>query len=602
MSTENFTEFNLPKDAYAAFDATTLKDLIINRLNENEVFRDQVFEGSNINAFIDIVAYMYHVLLFYLNTTSSESTFTTAELYSNMNKIVSNIGYKPTGKQTSLAVISLSGTSSLPANTYTVPRFSSIIINGISFTNTRDISFEKTIAGDQRVFIDNSTLYQGSVGEYTPYTATGENFETVTIVDSSPISDSPTFIADNSFSIFIRSITNNTWSEWTETSSLFLEAPTAQKYEKRLNENGNYEFRFGNDINGKALIAGDRIQIYYVVSSGPTGVIGANQLQRGKFILFNSSTFNQIIPNIYDSSVNRVTPTQLPFIIANNPNSSSPIGEAETVEDIRNNAPKIFATQNRLVTRQDYEYFIQRSFNNIVKSTKVYDNDSYTREFLKYYYDIGLNKPNDDARVLFNQVAFSSSTSFNNVYIFTVPKISTIINEQIPNYLNLTQKQLLINECNLKKTLTTNIVCVDPIYKAFSIGLASPGEEEYVDLKDDTVLVIKRDSRVRSNSITLRETIAGIFKSYFDKIELGQLINLQEISSDILNIEGVKRIVTRRRDTGVEVPRISVVVWNPSYSDEDVLFTTQNFDLQDFQFGYFYEISKLKDRIIIENE
>jgi len=61
MSTENFTEFNLPKDAYAAFDATTLKDLIINRLNENEVFRDQVFEGSNINAFIDIVAYMYHV-------------------------------------------------------------------------------------------------------------------------------------------------------------------------------------------------------------------------------------------------------------------------------------------------------------------------------------------------------------------------------------------------------------------------------------------------------------------------------------------------------------------------------------------------------------
>ena len=124
MNIKNFTEFNLPRDAYATFDATTLKDLIISRLNENEVFRDQVYEGSNINAFIDVVAYMYHVLLFYLNTTSSESTFTTASLYENMNKIVSNIGYKPIGKQTSLAVMSLSGNASMPAGVYTLKRFS----------------------------------------------------------------------------------------------------------------------------------------------------------------------------------------------------------------------------------------------------------------------------------------------------------------------------------------------------------------------------------------------------------------------------------------------------------------------------------------------
>jgi hypothetical protein len=602
MSTKNFTEYSLPKDAYAAFDATTLKELIINRLNENEVFADQTFEGSNINAFIDVVAYMYHVLLFYLNNTSSESTFTTAELYSNMNKIVSNIGYKPTGRQTSLAVVGLSGTGDLLPNTYTIPRFSSITINGISFTNTREITFEKTITGSQRVFVDNSTLYQGTISEYTPYVSTGENFEVVTIVNSSPISDDPTFVADNSFSVFIKDIKTNIWSEWTETSSLFLESPTAKKYEKRLNENGNYEFKFGNDINGRALLTGDIVQIYYVTSSGEAGVIGANQLQNGKFVLYNSPTYNEIITNVLDSSINKVTPVQLPYILVNNSNSSSPISEAESVDEIRQNAPKIFSTQNRLVTRQDYEYFIQRSFNNIIKSTKVYDNDSYTREFLGYYYNIGLNKPNDDARVLFNQVAFSSSTSFNNVYIFTVPKISTIINEQIPNYLNLTQKQLIINECNLKKNLTSNVVCVDPIYKAFNIGLSTPGEKECVDLKDSSYLVIKKDSRSRSNNTTLREQVAGIIKSYFDKVQLGQLINLQEISSEILNIEGVKRISTRRVDIGLEVPRISMVVWNPSYSDEDVLFTTQNFDLEDFQFGYFYEISKLKDRIVIENE
>lgn len=602
MNIKNFTEYNLPKDAYATFDATTLKDLIIARLNENEVFKDQVYEGSNINAFIDIVAYMYHVLLFYLNSTSSESTFTTAELYSNMNKIVSNIGYKPTGKQTSLAVLSLSGTADLPANTYTIPRFSTVTVNGTTFTNIKDISFEKTSAAAQRVFVDNSTLYQGSVSEYIPYTSSGENFEIVTIVDSSPVNNDPTFIADNSFSVFVKSVNDNTWSEWEETSSLFLETPSAQKYEKRLNENGNYEFKFGNNNNGKALALGDVVQIYYVVSSGDGGVIGANQLQRGKFVLYNTPTYSEISSNIYDVSINRIVPAFLPYILIDNTNGSSPISQAETVEEIRQNAPKIFSIQNRLVTRQDYEYFVERSFNNIIKSIKVYDNNTYTSEFLNYYYSIGLNKPNDDARVLFNQVAFSNSTSFNNVYLFTVPKIATIINEQIPNYLNFTQKQLLINECNLKKNLTHNVVCVDPVYKAFSIGLSLAGEEECVDLKDNSYLVIKKDSRYKSNNQQIRERVAGIFKDYFSNIKLGDLINLQQISSDILNIEGVKRITTRRIDTGIEVPRISVVVWNPSYQDEDILFTTQNFDLQDFQFGYFYEISKLKDRIIIENE
>ena len=37
----DFLDFNLPQDAYAAFDAVSLKDFIVNRLNENEQFTDQ---------------------------------------------------------------------------------------------------------------------------------------------------------------------------------------------------------------------------------------------------------------------------------------------------------------------------------------------------------------------------------------------------------------------------------------------------------------------------------------------------------------------------------------------------------------------------------
>ena len=68
----NITEYNLPIDAYASFDARSLRDLIVDRLNNNSdiSFTDQNYEGSNLNAIIDIIAYSYHTLLFYLNQTS----------------------------------------------------------------------------------------------------------------------------------------------------------------------------------------------------------------------------------------------------------------------------------------------------------------------------------------------------------------------------------------------------------------------------------------------------------------------------------------------------------------------------------------------------
>jgi hypothetical protein len=603
MNIKNFTEFNLPRDAYTTFDATTLKDLIIARLGESEVFRDQVYEGSNINAFIDVVAYMYHVLLFYLNTTSSESTFTTASLYENMNKIVSNIGYKPVGKQTSLAVMSLSGSASMTAGVYTLPRFSSINAGGQTFVVTRDVNFEKTTTGaPEKLFVDNSFAYQGSITEYPTYTATGETFELVTIVDNSPISNSTTFVSDNSFSLFVYDTATQLWSEWLETSSLFLEDGSAKRYEKRLNENGNYEFKFGNDINGLKLKVNDRVQIYYVTSNGTNGVVGANLMAGNQFSFYNSVTFNSIASNIYNSSVTLLPISQLPNLIVNNPNASSPISDAETVDDIRKNAPKLFSSQNRLVTRDDYKDFVERNYNIVVKSVSVLDNTQYTSRFLKYFYSIGLNKPNDDTRVLFNQVAFSNSTSFNNVYLFCVPKTATIINETLPNYLNSAQKQLIINQCSNKKDITHNVVCADPIYKAFDIGLQQVGEDSCIDLRDKTALIIKKFNNSNISNERIIDRVVNTIKDYFDKVQLGQIIDLGELSNNIKSLDGVKDIATRRTDSNFTVPKLNMVLWNPIYEEDDVVFTSQNYTLEAFQYAFFYEISKLRQKIIVENE
>jgi hypothetical protein len=143
---------------------------------------------------------------------------------------------------------------------------------------------------------------------------------------------------------------------------------------------------------------------------------------------------------------------------------------------------------------------------------------------------------------------------------------------------------------------------MDPIYKAFSFGLQLTGETEGVDLKDSTYLVIKRDVNVKINGAAIKSRVQSLFKTYFDSIKLGDTVNLAELSNNILNIEGVKNILTRRVDIGYEVPRINCVVWNPLYKEDDVFFTSQNYKLETFMYAFFHDIRNLTTRIIIENE
>ena len=439
------------------------------------------------------------------------------------------------------------------------------------------------------------------------YSATGEPFEVLTIVNRKPDLNNTTedentiqFIADNTFTVFVKSVDTGKWKEWTETSSLYLESSTATKFEKRINEYGNYEFKFGNNLNGRSLKENDQVQIYYILSDNQTGVVGSNVLRNSSFIIFGTSTYDEINRDIYDNNTNFITATNTPSLIINNINNTTPVVAAENVQDIKSNAPKLFSLQNRLVTKNDYEAFVSKKYNNIVKTVSVLSNNRYTSEYLRYFYSIGLSRPNENSRVLMNQVNHSNSTLFNNVYIFTVPKQETILNEQIPNYLNLAQKQLIVNECNLMCDLTHNIVPSDPIYKAFSLGVNIIGENECVEIKDYTKLIIKKDRNVSISNVTIKNNVLAVFKNAFNNIMLGSVVGLTQITNELLNLTGVEGIATRRTDVNFEVPYVSCVVWNPLYEADDIIVTSQNYKLADFQYAYYYELSKLFENIIIE--
>ena len=149
--------------------------------------------------------------------------------------------------------------------------------------------------------------------------------------------------------------------------------------------------------------------------------------------------------------------------------------------------------------------------------------------------------------------------------------------------------------------MTHNVTFADPIYKAFNIGLEIVGETPSLAIKDNTRLVIYKNKTNTINTTTLKQTIQSIFRAAFENLSLGSVVNLNEISNNILNTYGVESIATRRIDTGFEIQGISCLVWNPVYGDYDIVTTAQNYKLANFQYAYFYEISKLANNILIVN-
>lgn len=595
MATQNtFNNFNLNIDGYTAFDALSLKNLILTRLNSNNVFTDQNFEGSNISSVIDIIAYAYHVLIFYLNRTSSESTFSTAELYENINKIVKLLNYNPIGYQTSILYFEAQASTQLTPDTYTIPRYSYFTVNGSNYSFNSDVTFTKSTTGVENLtdFSEQNLLYQGSFTEYPTYIATGEPFEvlTLTIVDN----EGNNILIDHfNIDVYVRdnTVTSPVWTKWEATQSLFLEKSNSQKYEIRLNEFGRYEIKFGNNINGKELNVGDEVAVYYLKTNGTRGQIGPNLLNGNKLFTLTTPRLEQIKTDTTPQNLKLLANSQYAFLSFTNTNPSTDFVDMESVTSIKQNAINTFKSQYRLITSEDFTNYLLKNYSNILASVKVVNNWDFLSQHIKYYFDIGVEKPNLNSRILFNQVKFADSCNFNNIYVYAVPKLEKITSlTSRTNYLNSSQKQLILNDINNIKLATAELVINDPVYIAVDLGVKLPGETLAPSIADNTILQITRSVTSKRNPEAVKKEISEIFINYFSttKDNLGLTISLTNLTNEILKIDGVNDIKTIRTENGVtyEVPGVSLLLYNPVYSNIDISIITQDTALPFFKFPY----------------
>lgn len=598
MATELNNEFPIPANSYAAFDAISLRNLIIQRLNDQGILTDQNYIGSNLASIIDIISYSFNTLIFYLNKTSNESTFTEAQLYENISRIVKVLDYKPIGYQTSTLAFQCSATNQFTKGFYSIPRYSYIMMGGIPFSFNEDINF--SIQNDYTAvelsdISNRKLLFQGTFRELPLHTASGDINEVVTVNVTNALIDHFNIYA------YVYEKRQNKWIQYKNVSNFYSEQAFSRTFEMRLNSNALYEITFGDGINGRKLEAGDIVAVYFLQSGGTTGVVGPGAFNAGAVIpiVFSSTTFNNILNDVNQEGLKYITAAQFSNLSFNNIVGSTIPKDIEDTDSIRRNAPANFKTQYRLVTQEDFESFIKLNYANFISDVKVFSNWDYTGKYLKYFHNLGLN-PGGFRQILLNQVFYSDACNFNNIYICAVPKVSQ---GSTLKYLLPAQKEIIISNAQSLKTLTTEITFMDPIFKAIALGVKTNNTIVPADTNVCRLRLIKYKLNRRSSSSIIQE-VATIFKSFFDptNIKLGMLFKYSSLVNQILNVEGIYKIQTVRTDTNEVNSGLSFFMWNPTYPDLDKEDVFNEITMKEFELLYFNNLSTIHTVIDVIEE
>lgn len=329
----------------AELDFDTIKTRLKDYLRSQEEFSDYDFDGAGLSNILDVLAYNTHVNGLIANFALNESFLNTAQLRSSVVSHAESLGYIPRSYTSSKALLNLS------VNITAATRPSSI-------TLPRGTSFTATAAGVSYTFstIESYTGVDNGSGFYEFVTSTGNNSipvyegveKTKTFfvgeADESQVYVIPDITADtNSLLVRVYDTAGSSSFVTYENLKTAIRIDSSSKfYQVKEVPNGYYEVLFGDgQSTGLRPTAGNKIVITYLSTAGPVAN-GAG--------VFTSTT---------DLTVDSV---DYPISVSTEAVSSSGAFK-ESIESIRQNAPITFASQQRLVTAEDYKAQILANYN-----------------------------------------------------------------------------------------------------------------------------------------------------------------------------------------------------------------------------------------------
>jgi len=332
----------MPLVNFSDLDFNQVKLTLTDYLKANSNFTDYDFEGSNLSTIIDLLAYNTYITSYNANMVSNEVFIDSATLRENVVSLARNIGYVPRSRKASAATISffIDTTNISPSPASLTLKAGPVCATTGNFGNQ---SFVFSIVSDITVPVvdgvasfDDISVYEGSLltnnFTFTSRTANQRFLLGNVGIDSSLLTVT---VKNNNQS--------TTSTKYSLQDSLFDIKSDSKVFYLQEIEDEKYEIFFGDGIFGKALEEGNYITAKYLVSSG-SSANGVNEFTFAGNLEYTRNSINYSVT----SGISLVT-TGLP---------SSGGESIETVESVKKFAPRIYASQNRALTANDYETLI----------------------------------------------------------------------------------------------------------------------------------------------------------------------------------------------------------------------------------------------------
>ena len=335
-----------------ALDFEDIKSSIKSYLRTRTEFSDYDFDGSALTYLIDMMAYNTYYTAFNANMALNEAFLQSATVRDNIINISKLLNYTPRSISASKACLKISLTTSAVNGVYpsSITLKAGAVCTGGNFI--WNILNDVTVAVNTTtgvVEFDNLTVCEGTILNFTYIVNTfAKQIYTIPSQD----------VDIDTLTVRIKSNESSTASDiYSKVNTVTNLTSISKSYFVSEGEDMRYEVKFGDDSVGRAVKDGEVIDLSYLTTSGQA----ANEVSRFSFIGRLVDSFD----SAYGTAVASVTTKE----------RSQQGSAAETIESIKYNAPRFYASQYRAVTAQDYALITKNIYSN-ADTVVAYGGDS----------------------------------------------------------------------------------------------------------------------------------------------------------------------------------------------------------------------------------
>ena len=332
----------MPLSNFTNLDFNQVKTTLREYLKENSSFTDYDFEGSNLSTILDVLAYNTYITSYNANMVANEVFIDSATLRENVVSLARNIGYTPKSRKAARATITFFiNTGDLSPTPATITLQKGVVASSSSSFGSQSFVFsileDITVpVVDNTAQFNNIPVYEGNLVT-SSFTYNARNPEQKFILDNIGIDSELMTVTVKPNQQSSRSV------KYSLQDSLFDIDGDSKVYFIQEVDDERYQVIFGDNIFGKKLEDDNFIEVNYITSSGDAAN-GVNNFKFSGRLTYNRNSQDYVVT----SGISALTTG----IVASG-------GESiEGVESIKKFAPRIYASQNRALTANDYETLI----------------------------------------------------------------------------------------------------------------------------------------------------------------------------------------------------------------------------------------------------